>query len=292
MQQFDRVEVVSVFASGPQGGNPAPIGYDAQGMSDADMQAVAKAFGHESGFIFPAPDDSECDFEFCFWVPNHEMSMCGHATIGCVWLLDHLGRLSSKDLTILTKSGKVRARIAGHSNAGAAVEISQPNGTIDTITDETHQTDILSVLGITSSDIADFPVQNASTSRVKTLIPIKSGAILSGLKPDFTRMEEICTRIGSTGLYPYAVLDQEQQIFDARQFPQSSGYPEDAATGIAASALAFGLLANGLVEKSDRHITIHQGRAMNRPSTISVRFDMNDGEPLGCWIGGAVRRGA
>jgi PhzF family phenazine biosynthesis protein len=292
MQQFDKVEVVSVFASGQAGGNPAPIAYDAQGMTDADMQAVAKAYGHESGFVLPAPWSSECDFEFRFWVPNHEMSMCGHATIGCVWLLDKLGRLQSDALTILTKSGKVKARISGRSDQGAAVEITQPKGTVEAIVDDGHIAEILSVLGIDASGLADFLIQNACTSRVKTLIPLKSEAILAGLQPDFSRMEEICTRIGSTGLYPYAVLDREHQVFDARQFPQSSGYPEDAATGIAASALSFGLLANGLVGSSDRQITVHQGRAMNRPSAISIRFDMQGDQAQGCWIGGAVRRGA
>ena len=39
--------------------------------------------------------------------------------------------------------------------------------------------------------------------------------------------------------------------FEARQFPRSSGYNEDAATGITASALAFGLLENGLVGKGE-----------------------------------------
>lgn len=291
MQHFDKVDVVSVFASAGQGGNPAPIGYDARGMTDADMRAVAKAFSHESGFVLPAPEGSGCDFEFRFWVPNHEMPMCGHATIGCVWMLDNLGHLPSDHLTILTKSCKVKARISGRSDQGALVEITQPHGTVEEITDAAHRADIISMLGIAASDLADFPIQNACTSRVKTLVPLKTDAILNGLTPDFSRIKELCTRIGSTGLYAYAVLDREQQIFDARQFPQSSGYPEDAATGIAASALSFGLLENGLVERSDSQITVHQGRAMNRPSTISIRFQLVAGAPAGCWIGGAVRRG-
>jgi PhzF family phenazine biosynthesis protein len=293
MQQSDRVRIVSVFAAGPNGGNPAPIAFDAAGMTDAEMQQIARSHGHESGFILPAPEGTDYDFEFRFWVPNHEMSMCGHATIGCVWLLDNLGRLPGKDLKILTKSGKVDARVVGHAEDGAKVEISQPKGVIEPLPDEdASRAEIISVLGISASDLAGHPIQNARTSRVKTLVPLKSEATLSGLKPDFSRMEEVCTRIGSTGLYPYAVLDSDKQIFDARQFPQSSGYPEDAATGIAASALSFGLLENGMVEKSARQITIHQGRAMNRPSAISVRFDMRDGHADGCWIGGAVRPGA
>lgn len=293
MQTSNSVQVVSVFATGSEGGNPAPIVVDATGMTDADMQSVARAYGHESGFVFPAAADTGCDFDFRFWVPNHEMSMCGHATIGCVWLLDSLGRLPRSDVSIATKSGTVQARVTGHTDQGADVEISQPAGTVEALPDErAHTADIISVLGIDASQLADHPIQNARTSRVKTLIPLKSEEVLSNLRPDFSRMEDVCTRIGSTGLYPYAILDQDKQIFDARQFPQSSGYPEDAATGIAASALSFGLLENGIVKRSDRQITIRQGRAMKRPSAISVRFNMADGLAKGCWIGGAVRHGA
>lgn len=284
------VRLVSVFAAGPNGGNPAPIVVDADGMSDADMQQVARSYGHESGFVFPPPPGSDCDFEFRFWVPNHEMSMCGHATVGALWLLDRLGKLPGDDVAIWTKSGRVDARIGKRTAHGAAVEISQPAGSVEPLADaEKSRADIFEILGIRVDDLASAPIQNASTSRVKTLIPLNSVAVLDQLSPDFTRMEELCGRIGSTGLYPYAVFDADAQIVDARQFPRSSGYPEDAATGIAASALAFGLLSNGMVEASERQIIIRQGRAMQRPSEIFVRFRLRDGRPDGCWLGGAVR---
>ncbi|MET2827737.1 PhzF family phenazine biosynthesis protein [Mesorhizobium shangrilense] len=284
------VQLVSVFAAGPHGGNPAPIVVDAAGMSDADMQQVARSFGHESGFVLPPPSGSECDFEFRFWVPNHEMSMCGHATVGALWLLDRLGKLPGDHLSIWTKSGRVDARIRNRTEHGAAVEISQPAGNVEPLPDaDKGRSDIVEILGIRADDLASLPIQNASTSRVKTLVPLKSVAVLDRLSPDFTRIEELCSQIGSTGLYPYAVFDTDAQIVDARQFPRSSGYPEDAATGIAASALSFGLLSNGIVEASERQITIRQGRAMQRPSEILVRFRLDEGRPDGCWLGGAVR---
>lgn len=290
MDHSSKVRVVSVFAGGPQGGNPAPIVIDAAGMSDEGMQKVAKAYGHESGFVLPAPEGSGCDFEFRFWVPNHEMSMCGHATVGAVWLLDRLGKIKRDNFSISTKSGRVEARIISRSEDGAAVEITQPKGIVEPLPNpERNRAEILDVLGLSDEHLAPFPIQNAHTSRVKTLIPLRSVAILDTLRPDYARMEDICTRIDSTGLYPYAVHDAERQIFDARQFPRSSGYPEDAATGIAAAALAFGLQVNGLVEASERQITIRQGRAMQRPSAISVRFQISEGQLSGCWLGGAVR---
>lgn len=294
MSLHPKVELVSVFAAGPGGGNPAPIVVDAAGMSDSQMQEVAQRYGHESGFVLPAPPGSNCDFEFRFWVPNHEMSMCGHATVGAVWLLHQTGRLQRDRLTIQTRSGQVGVRITGYTSEGPAVEISQPVGRIEPLSPAGASFDgILDALGITRAQLAPLPIQNAGTSRVKTLIPLASPADLDALEPRFEQIEALCEQIGSTGLYPYVTLDASQQIFDARQFPRSSGYPEDAATGIAASALSFGLLANGLVEPSTRTITIRQGRAMKRPSQISVRFSFDagveSGRPNGCWLGGPVR---
>jgi PhzF family phenazine biosynthesis protein len=284
------VRFVRVFAAGDDGGNPAPIVIDASGMSDAQMQQVAASYGHESGFVLPSPPGSDCDFEFRFWVPNHEMSMCGHATVGAVWLLEQLGRLQRDHLTISTKSGRVEARIHRPAGQDVLVEVSQPAGHVEPLPDaEQARTDIIQVLGIVTEDLAPLPIQNARTSRVKTLVPLKSVSILDGLKPDFDSIEQLCARIESTGLYPYAVSDRERQVVDARQFPRSSGYPEDAATGIAAAALSFGLLSNGIVEASERPITVRQGRAMKRPSEIQVRFNLDNGRVDGCWLSGVVQ---
>jgi PhzF family phenazine biosynthesis protein len=282
------VHLVSVFAAGPGGGNPAPIVVDASGMTDADMRAVAASTGHESAFVLPPP--TGCDFALRFWVPNHEMEMCGHATLGAVWLLDRLGRLPRSAVAIATLSGVVEARVENPGTDDTRVEISQPKGQVAALPPENSTDEILSILGITAGDLTSLPIRNARTSRVKTLIPLKSTAILDALQPDFGRIESLCERIGSTGLYPFAVSDPETRIFEARQFPKSSGYPEDAATGIAAAALAFGLLENGLVTADSRQILVRQGRAMGRPSEIQVRLRTDeDGAISGCWLGGTVR---
>jgi PhzF family phenazine biosynthesis protein len=264
--------LVHVFPDGPDGGNPAPIVLDAESLSDDDMRDIARSSGHESAFVLPA--EPPFDFALRFWVPNHEMPMCGHATVGAVHVLHRLGRLTKDHLTIATPAGPVEARITGDD-----VEISQPTGTVTSA----PTTDVVDVLGISADDLAPHPIQNASTSRVKTLIPLADPAVLDGLTPDFARIAELCDELGSTGLYPYTPSDPATQTFDARQFPRSSGYPEDPATGIAAAALAYGLLANELVTP-DRPIHVRQGRAMGRPSRITLRIT-----PTNLWLGGAVR---
>jgi PhzF family phenazine biosynthesis protein len=283
------IELVDVFTLDGAGGNPCPIVLDAQGMSSTDMQDVARSYGHESGFVLRAEDESH-DFRFRFFVPEHEMEMCGHATIGALWLLYRQGRLSADTIHIATKSGTVTGLVSSSHDGDPLIEISQPKGWIAPLPDaKVNEAELLSVLGITTNELAALPIQNACTSRVKTLVPLRSSALLDALKPDFTRMEQLCDRIGSTGLYPYALVDADKQSFDARQFPKSSGYPEDAATGIAAAALAFGLLENNLVASIDRPIRILQGRAMGQPSEITVRFRVSDDHAHGCWICGHVR---
>src|ERR1700761_5295476 len=47
-----------------------------------------------------------------------------------------------------------------------------------------NEAELLAVLGITTNELAPLPIQNACTSRVKTLVPLKSAAVLDELKPD------------------------------------------------------------------------------------------------------------
>ena len=280
------IDLVNVFTHMGAGGNPCPIVVDASRLPAEGMQAVARHFGHESGFVLPAPSP-DSDYAFRFWVPRHEMEMCGHATIGALWLLATKGLLSGEQVRIETRSGAVTGYVDRGGAGEPSVEISQPVGKVVDLT-RAEEEDVLSVLKLSRGDLLDLPIQNAVTSRVKTLIPIKDVRELNELVPDPARIEACCGRIGSTGLYPYAVDHQGERRFEARQFPKSSGYPEDAATGIAAAALAFGLLRNGLVVRNSDRITIMQGRAMGALSEIRVRLGFADGRPVGCLLGGAV----
>lgn len=274
------VHLVHVFVDGPGGGNPAPIVADAAGMTSQRMHDVAREYGYESGFILPPPTGTDYDFSLRFWMPNHEVSMCGHATVGAIWLLGQLGRLVKSELKIETPSGPVFGRISD-----GRVEISQPAGRLEAVKPEAI-TEILGALGITEDQLADRPIINATTSRAKTLVPLRDPSVLDGLSPDYSRIERACELADSTGLYPWAPSNPEQLVFDARQFPRSSGYPEDAATGIAAAALIYGLLADGLVASTEtRAICIRQGRAMGKPSKIELRLNPTGG----LWLGGNVR---
>jgi len=282
---MNSVRVVEVFKSSQGGGNPAPIVIDADGLEADQMMSIARAYGHESGFVLPAASDD--DYRFRFFVPLHEMSMCGHATIGTVWLLHTLGKLSSRKLSIETLSGSVMAQIHGEEGEQSFIEISQPAGVVSPMNNPELRDQIIQAIGLKPEDILDLPFLNAVTSRVKTLIPVKNPERLDAARPDSARIEALCEELDSTGLYLFCPRPGVAKQFDSRQFPKASGYPEDAATGIAATALLFGLLEYGMIAPDASSILVHQGRAMGRPSDIYVRFDQRDTDVLsGCFVGG------
>lgn len=260
MSPAPEIVLLSVFPAEPGGGNPAPIVPDARGLAGEDMRLIAARHGHESGFVLPPEDAASADRRFRFFVPEHEMEMCGHATLGAAWLLRRRGEASATELRIETLSGPVRAVFVGDG-----VEVTQPAGNAGPVE---NPAPVLAALGIAAADLADAPVLNAATSRIKTLVPLRDVGQLHALT---TRMEAVraaCEAIGSTGLYPYAMANAA--VAHARQFPRHSGYPEDAATGIAATALYAGL---SIIGAAPPELIVRQGEAMGRPSEIRVRRD-------------------
>jgi len=277
------VERVDVFCVGETGGNPAPIVLDADRLSTDEMREIAAEFGQEAGFVLRPTDAKKADLRYRFFVPLSEMDMCGHATLGTTWLLANKGKIKPGEVRIETQSGIVRARI---SDTGA-VAVSQPPAKVAEIAAGKRQ-ELVDVLGIDERDLLDLPLLNATTSRTKTLVPLASPVVLNELKPDFARLRKVCEDVGSTGLYPFACDWDDERTYHARQFPAASGYPEDPATGVAATALLYGLKHWGLIGLR-RTIRVRQGEAMGRPSRIAVTLADHADADAGCWLSGEVR---
>lgn len=256
-----------------QGGNPVPLVLNALGMTAGDMQALAAHHGHESSFVMPADhDDHLCRLRF--FVPGHEMEMCGHATVGTLWALRQWGHWCTPATRVQTLSGSVDVE---WDEARGRAWVSQPAVATSALTPEQCRS-IAAVLRI-DPGLPGLHMINANTSRVKTLVRLPHAAALDALAPDFNAMHGLCEAIGSTGLYPYALSTEGAS---ARQFPKASGYPEDAATGIAAAAL-WGYLDKTHAIPAGQVYTVRQGMAMGSPSVIQLR---PRGHGAGCWLSG------
>ena len=76
-------------------GNPAAVVLDSEGLTDEDMQEVAKQIGfNETAFPLKS---SRADFRIRYFTPGHEMDLCGHATIGTIAAMKQHGLLEDNN---------------------------------------------------------------------------------------------------------------------------------------------------------------------------------------------------
>jgi PhzF family phenazine biosynthesis protein len=261
---FIEVRHTKVFADGPDGGNPCPIILDAGSLEAEEMRAIAEHFGEECGFVTSGADEG---IALRYFVPHHEMSMCVHATAAATAVLHELGRLPDRTAVVTTPTGRLRVQLDVAERPRVAVEQLAPTFFEDR---RPPRQEICEVLGIGPEALGspELPIESVSVSRPKLIVPVHSPEVLNALTPDFDALRQLCQEHETTGLYPFAFGPDG---LEARQFPANSGYDEDAATGVAAGALAAYVTryARGVEHRS--WITIRQGRAMGRPSLIEAR---------------------
>ena len=78
---------LDVFTTRRFAGNPLAVVLDSDGLSDADMQTIAREFNlSETVFVQPARHEQERAFIRIF-TPRNELSFAGHPTVGTAVLL-------------------------------------------------------------------------------------------------------------------------------------------------------------------------------------------------------------
>ena len=83
-----RYTQVDVFTDTPLLGNPLAVVHEAQGLSDAQMQAFARWTNlSETTFLLP-PTDAQADYRVRIYTPHRELPFAGHPTLGSchAWL--------------------------------------------------------------------------------------------------------------------------------------------------------------------------------------------------------------
>ena len=101
----------------------------------------------------------------------------------------------------------------------------------------------------------------ASVGSVKLLVAVSDQSVLDALQPDLPAIVSWGREQGVSGLYVYCRLHDE--VYAGRNFNHLEPHAEDAATGVAAGALASLL---------ERNITLLQGDARGQPCTLQARY--------------------
>ena len=86
-----RVFQVDAFTAQRFSGNPAGVVLDADALSGAQMQALARELNNGDSAFVLHPDDTDHDLRLRFFTPRREAAFVGHATLAAHAVLACLG---------------------------------------------------------------------------------------------------------------------------------------------------------------------------------------------------------
>ena len=267
-------QVVDVFTDRAYAGNPLAVVLDAEALSGAQMQQMAREFNlSETTFVLP-PTSDEATYRLRIFTPGVELPFAGHPSIGTAWLLGHLGRIPKGDVTQECGAGILPVAVDDH---GATL-----TGGAASVSDPLDATPFVAAVGLDATALVGTPVRWCGCGIDFAYVHVDD-ASLAECVPDMQPL----MALGNAGVSVFAV---DGDRVHARVFAGGAGVAEDPATGSAALGLGVFLVASGLLPgDASSSFTIAQGAEMGRPSTLSVTVTAADGRVVDAKVsGGAV----
>ncbi|MDN2711846.1 PhzF family phenazine biosynthesis protein [Janthinobacterium sp. SUN118] len=259
---------VDVFSSVPFMGNPLAVVLDANGLDDAQMQAIARWTGLSETTFVLAPRDPAADYRVRIFSPETEFPFAGHPTLGTAHALLDAG-LQPKGARIVQECGVGLVQV--ERGAGGVLAFQAPPCAMRAL-DPT----LLPLLQA-ALDGAPAPSGCVAEMGIRWLcVPLASAAACLAVRADITALTALLAASRADGLALYGPHDAGGAAdYEVRALLSEHGaLVEDPVTGSANACIAQ-LLAGA-------DYTVRQGTCLQRDGRVSVRF--RDGQ---AWIGGA-----
>jgi len=268
---------LDVFTQTPLSGNPLAIFPDARGLSDAEMQALAREMNlSETTFILPRDAATEAGEgkKVRIFTVEAELPFAGHPTLGTALYLYASESKKPAEITLDLKAGKIPVRFTANSgNTGGDRVDGQVFGEMRQRDPEFEtplsRDDVARVIGIAVDEIpSEWPIQPVSTGLTFTIVPFRNRQTLSDLKFSYIQAAEFLRNTGANFFY-FLCPERRESRLEARARMFFYG-GEDPATGSAAGCAASWMVQHG-VANSDEQVLIRQGIECHRPSEMHVR---------------------
>ena len=256
-----------VFSSQPLEGNSLAVFFDARGLTDGEMQSIAKEMNlSETTFILPRDPEIERErgVRARIFTVQEELPFAGHPTLGTAFALR--GESGAGQITLDLNVGKVPVRFEDHSGQPVFGEMTQ----IDPIFGVQHErAAVAHAIGLNVDDFdPSLPIETVSTGIPYTVVPLKTLRGIQKLRVDLSRADDYMAKTGGKFFY---FVSRETVDPAARLHARMLFYNgEDPATGSAAGCAAAWMVACGVAKPNER-VLIEQGIEMQRPSRIFVR---------------------
>jgi trans-2,3-dihydro-3-hydroxyanthranilate isomerase len=275
---------LDVFTRTSLTGNPLAIFNDARGLTDRQMQALAREMNlSETTFVLPREPQVEATEgkRVRIFTVEEELPFAGHPTLGTALYLRNAFSSAADEIVLDLNVGKIGVRFRPDSNDRGDRVVGDVFGEMRQRDPEfgrmLPREEFAAVLqGGIDWVASEWPSQIVSTGLPFAIVPIRDAKSLASLKPDLARVSALLEGTGAK--FCYFICPDEREGWRqvrARMFFYGG---EDPATGSAAGCAVSWIVRHGLA-KSDEQILIRQGVEMGRPSEIFVRAT-RDGEKI------------
>ncbi|WJV52516.1 PhzF family phenazine biosynthesis protein [Prodigiosinella aquatilis] len=274
---------VDVFTHLAYKGNPLAVILDADGLSDEQMQDIAR-WTHlsETTFVFP-PTDPIADYQIRIFTPVSEFPFAGHPTLGTAHALLEAGLKPhvSNQLIQQCGIGLVSINIA----ADGQLAFRAPEAKIDLLHEDQYSL-LNTILGNNLRDRQYAP----ATVRIGvcwTTVRMETATACLNVRPNLASLESLLQQCQSNGLALYGPHDHTMQDdYEVRVFTIENGQlVEDPVTGSANACIARLLQMEYYPGNMDTKLKLsysaRQGTMLNHSGRVKVAYI--DGHP---WIGG------
>jgi trans-2,3-dihydro-3-hydroxyanthranilate isomerase len=286
-----RYRIVDVFTNRLFGGNPLAVFIDGRGVSDPEMQALAREMNlSETTFVLP-PDDPANDFRVRIFTPGRELPMAGHPTVGTAFVLarEKMLRTDGDTLTIRLeeKVGLIPVRLEMKGGAPDMIWMTQPRPIFGPVV--SNAVAVAEMLGIEPAGIrGDLPIEVVSCGTPFLFVPVRDLATMRRLSFKKELGSDVLNSLGVYGIFVFAMeAEHAGSTVHSRMFAPELGIPEDPATGGASGPLGCYLVRHGVVSAQPRvSIVSEQGIEMGRPSFIHIEITQEAGEITEVKVGG------
>jgi trans-2,3-dihydro-3-hydroxyanthranilate isomerase len=272
---------LDVFTAVALEGNQLAVFPDARGLSDQEMQAIARETNlSETTFIFPRDiaTEQERGTRVRIFTTTEELPFAGHPTLGTAMVLR--GDTNREEVALELNVGKIPVRFSTRDGLPFGL-MTQRNPEFG----QTHsREDVARAAGIPADQIADdVPIQTVSTGNAFAMVKLKSLSTLQNLKAGWSSLEAYLKKTDAKFLYfvstetvnPEAKLQSRMIFYNG----------EDPATGSAAGPCIAWAVKNNVVP-AGKQALIEQGVEMKRRSRIYVSAERDGDKIVNVRVGG------
>ncbi|MEI2415718.1 PhzF family phenazine biosynthesis protein [Orrella sp. JC864] len=262
--------LVNVFARAPFGGNPLCVFEDALGLTESQMQSLARQF-NLSETVFVLPPEGGADARVRIFTPGMELPFAGHPLIGTAHVVSRLAGGASP-VTLQTQAGAVTLEAVGDDWVFTAPV---PSGGPRMNRPLASNAEIAAMLGLQVDDLLDHPVW-VDTGNEQLLVPVKNPDIVRRAQPNAALLGTWPANArGRKNAYVFSPLESAGPTrFGKRALARyffstvTGGIDEDPGTGSACANLGGWLILTG--KEVPTHVKVEQGTFVGRPCTLQL----------------------